>query len=47
MTITYELAMAAGRDAANVQMRSDGRTKWNLDDWNLAARVVGRLLGAS
>lgn len=40
---TYELAMAAGKDAANRQMRAAGRKRWNLDDWNLAADVFSRL----
>lgn len=44
MTATYKIAMAAGRDAANKQMRQAGRTSWNEDDWNLAAEIVERLV---
>lgn len=47
MQITYSLAMAAGRDAANRRMVAAGRTQWNRADYNHAARVVARLLGAS
>lgn len=43
MTWTYSLAMAAGQDAANAQMRKAGRKRWNLDDWNLAAATFERL----
>lgn len=34
---------SAAIDAANRQMRTEGRTAWNLDDWNLAARTYGQL----
>jgi hypothetical protein len=44
ITMDYKLAMAAGRDAANRQMRKAGRTAWNEDDWNTAASLVQRLL---
>jgi hypothetical protein len=44
MNITYSLAMAAGRDAADRQMRSAGRTCWNLSDRNLAAKIANNLL---
>lgn len=43
ITMTYELAMAAGRDAANRRMRSEGRTRWNEDDYNEAVRVFEAL----
>ncbi len=39
----YHLAMAMGHDAADRQMRREGRTTWNIDDWNLAAETVERL----
>lgn len=42
--IDYKLAMAAGMDAANAQMRRSGRTSWSHEDWNLAAKVTGELL---
>lgn len=44
--ITYHLAMAAGQDAANRQMRKAGRTAWSEEDYNLAAATTGRLLSA-
>jgi hypothetical protein len=44
MIITYEIAMAAGQDAANRQMKAQGRTEWNEDDWNLAAEVAAKLM---
>jgi hypothetical protein len=39
-----DLARAIGQDAANAQMRKQGRTQWNLDDWNLAARITNDLV---
>lgn len=45
MQVTYPLAMAAGRDAANRRMAAAGRTSWNRADYNHAARVVAKLLG--
>jgi hypothetical protein len=44
MRITYKLAHAAGMDAANRQMRENGRSAWNEDDYNLAAATMNRLL---
>lgn len=44
MRATYKVAMAAGQDAANKQMRAEGRAEWNDADWNLAAAIVARLL---
>ena len=37
ITMTYEIAMAAGKDAGNRHMRKNNRTGWNLDDRNVAA----------
>lgn len=42
--LTYEIARAAGMDAGNASMRKNGRAKWNLADWNAAARVMGSLI---
>lgn len=44
MTITYQIAMAAGRDAANRQARRNGRAAWSEADFNLAANVTAELL---
>lgn len=42
--MTYELAMAAGRDAGNRSMRRGGRTCWAVADWNVACETFARLL---
>lgn len=42
---TYKMAMAAGKDAANRRMTSQGRTSWNRADYNHAAAVVEQLIG--
>lgn len=44
ITLTYELAMAAGKDAAERSMRAAGRTKWNASDYAQAVRTTGKLL---
>lgn len=41
--ITYKIAMAAGADAANKQMKAAGRDVWNEDDMNEACRVMHTL----
>jgi hypothetical protein len=43
MTLTTAIAHSAGQDAANQQMRSEGRTTWNLADYNLACKTFGEL----
>jgi hypothetical protein len=47
MTMTYELAMAASKDAANARMRKAGRSKWNRADYNEAVRVFNQLFPES
>ncbi len=42
--LTYEIARTAGHDAGNRSMRKAGRTMWNIDDYNTAARETGRLI---
>jgi hypothetical protein len=44
LTLTPEMARAAGRDAANVRMRAAGRTAWNRADYNTACRVTAKLM---
>lgn len=44
MQVTYKIAMAAGRDAANRRMAAARRTVWNRADYNHAASVVSKLL---
>ena len=43
-TLTYEIAMAAGQDAGNRNMRKHHRIRWNLEDRNIAAAVCNDLL---
>ena len=43
--VTYGIAFAAGKDAANANMRKCGREVWNEDDFNIAARTMNDLLG--
>jgi hypothetical protein len=42
-TMTYSFAMAAAHDAANRQMRRDGRSRWNEADWDLMCETFKRL----
>jgi hypothetical protein len=44
LTLTPEMARAAGRDAANARMRATGRTEWNRADYNTACRVTAKLM---
>lgn len=44
ITATYKIAHAAGQDAGNASMRIHGRTTWDTDDWNAAAKVMNHLL---
>ena len=44
ITITYDIAMAAGLDAGNRSMRAHGRTSWSAQDAQAAARETNRLL---
>lgn len=43
IAMTRTLAFAAGKDAADRQMRKAGRRRWNLEDQNLAARKAYNL----
>jgi hypothetical protein len=45
MTVTYKIAMAAGQDAANRQMKAEGRSAWSAADFDLAADTTRKLLG--
>jgi len=42
--ITWDLARAAAEDAANRQMKKDGRGVWNENDYQLAGEVFNRLM---
>ena len=44
MKLTYEICHAAGTDAGNRNAKKHGRTKWNRDDYNIAANEQNRLL---
>jgi len=41
--ISYELAKAAGKDAANRQMKANGRKKWSKGDYAIACQTFNRL----
>ncbi len=43
MTRAEEVCITAGRDAANINMRKDGRRKWNRKDIEIAANVTNYL----
>lgn len=40
---TWELARAAAQDEGNRNMRRNGRTEWNHEDYNAAARLLNTL----
>lgn len=40
----YDIARAAGEDSGNRNMRANGRTEWNEDDWNVAAQVCREII---
>ena len=42
MRTTYRIAYSLGMDAADLQMQARGRTAWNEDDANLAARTLNQ-----
>jgi len=42
MKMTYRIAHSLGMDAANQQMRDNGRAVWNEDDYNLAAKTLNK-----
>ena len=44
LTITAELARSSGADAGDRAMRKAGRTKWSVDDYNIAVSTNNRLL---
>lgn len=44
-TMTYALAMAAGRDAGNRSMRKAGRASWNETDFDASVTEFNRLMG--
>lgn len=44
ITLTYEIAMAAGKDAANASARAAGRTKWNHADYRKAVATTDKLM---
>ena len=43
LTMTYELAHAAGWDAGSRSMRAAGRKKWSRADYNAFVREFSRL----
>jgi histone H3/H4 len=43
--MTEQIARAIAKDAANARMRKAGRVTWNRADYNLACRILNRLMG--
>jgi hypothetical protein len=43
ITMTYELARACSMDAANRNMRKNGRKAWNKEDYGIACKELNRL----
>lgn len=43
IVMTYDIAMAAAKDAGNCSMGAHGRVAWNADDWNAVCREFERL----
>jgi hypothetical protein len=41
--MTCELARSIAQDAGNKNMIEHGRTEWNEDDWNVAAKTLYEL----
>lgn len=46
LTMTYELAMACARDAANRSMHAAGRSSWGPEDYTVAVRWMDKLYPA-
>lgn len=44
ITLTADLAYAAGRDAGNRAMRKRGDTRWSAEDAAIAAATTNRLM---
>lgn len=42
--MTYSLAMAAAKDAGNRNMKKNGRTIWNREDYNVVREVFDKLI---
>jgi len=42
--VTLDMCYAAGQDAGNRSMKKAGRTKWSIEDFNVAANVCNTLL---
>lgn len=47
INMTYELAHAAGHDAASRHMRKEGRNAWNEGDFDIAVQTMNSLMGAA
>lgn len=41
--MTYDIALAVAKDAANDNMRKHGRSRWNEDDTKVVAETLNRL----
>lgn len=43
LRMTYQIAHAVATDAANRNMRADGRSVWSVDDYAIAAETMERV----
>ena len=44
LKLDYDICMTAGKDAGNRNMRTNNRTYWNLNDWNIATKTATDLI---
>jgi hypothetical protein len=44
LKMSYSLARAAGWDEGDKNMKKNGRTMWNEDDWNASCRKFYELM---
>ena len=44
--MTYDIAMACAKDEADRHARTNGRTVWTIEDYNLLCDTFDRLLPA-
>ena len=42
--LNYDICMAVGQDAGDRNMREHNRSQWNIDDWNIMAKISNRLI---
>ena len=42
--LNYDICMAVGQDAGDRNMREHNRSQWNVDDWNVMAKITNKLI---